>query len=480
MRKLNYFLMPMYFFLFFCVSALPCQAQELPQIVKKIAPSIVIILTYDKDGEIIGQGSGFFISSDGNIITNRHVLADANRAEAKTADGKVYPITRIAAENKDADIVRASVGVTLPVSTLSLSSSIPEVGERIAVIGSPLGLEQTVSDGIVSAVREIPEFGKIYQITAPISPGSSGSPVVNMKGEVIGVATFQFVGGQNLNFVIPSEHISRLRAEKGKPLEEWAMENMEEWLTTAEGLYFSGLIFLWTDDYEKALPYFQNAVEKHPNYADAWFCIGYCSDELGYYHEAVEAFKQAIRIKPDYAEAYYNLGVVYDSLERYYKAVEAFKQAIRIKPDDAEAYCNLGVVYGKLERYYKAVEAFKQAIRIKPDDAEAHNNLGVVYDSLERYYKAVEAYKQAIRIKPDYAKAHYNLGVTYGKLERYHEEIEAYKQAIRIKPDYAKAHYNLGVTYFSLEDRGSALQEYRILKELDEDLANRLFNLIYE
>ena len=358
MRKLNYF-DAYVFFLFFCVSALPCQAQELPQIVKKIAPSTVIILTYDKDGEIIGQGSGFFISSDGNIITNRHVLADANRAEVKTADGKVYPITRIVAENKDADIVRASVGVTPPVSTLSLSSSIPEVGGRIAVIGNPLGLEQTVSDGIVSAVREIPEFGKIYQITAPISPGSSGSPVVNMKGEVIGVATFQFVEGQNLNFAIPSEHISRLKAEKGKSLEEWAMENVEEWLTTAEGLYFSGLIFLWTDDYEKALPYFQNAVEKDPNYADAWFYIGYCNGELGRHTEEIEAYKQAIRIKPDYAEAHYNLGAAYVSLGRYYEASEAYKQAIRLKPDWADAHYCLGLTYWLLEGRDSALQEYR-------------------------------------------------------------------------------------------------------------------------
>jgi len=408
MRKLNYF-DAYVFFLFFCVSALPCQAQELPQIVKKIAPSTVIILTYDKDGEIIGQGSGFFISSDGNIITNRHVLADANRAEVKTADGKVYPITRIVAENKDADIVRASVGVTPPVSTLSLSSSIPEVGGRIAVIGNPLGLEQTVSDGIVSAVREIPEFGKIYQITAPISPGSSGSPVVNMKGEVIGVATFQFVEGQNLNFAIPSEHISRLKAEKGKSLEEWAMENVEEWLTTAEGLYFSGLIFLWTDDYEEALPYFQNAVEKDPNYADAWFYIGYCNGELGRHTEEIEAYKQAIRIKPDYAEAHYNLGAAYVSLGRYYEASEAYKQAIRIKPDDAEAHYNLGAAYVSLGRYYEASEAYKQAIRLKPDWADAHYCLGLTYWLLEGRDSALQEYRILKDLDEDLANQLFNL-----------------------------------------------------------------------
>ena len=216
MRQLQRFLLPSVTFFFCFIFALPALAQEkLPEIVKKIEPATVVILTYDKDGKIIGQGSGFFISKNGDVITNRHVLAGAHRAEVKTINGKVYPIMLIVAEDKEADIIRASVN--LPVESvypLSVSSSIPEVGERVAIIGSPLGLERTVSDGIVSAVREIPAFGKIYQITAPISSGSSGSPVVNMKGEVIGVATFQFVEGQNLNFAIPGERIAKLKTEK--------------------------------------------------------------------------------------------------------------------------------------------------------------------------------------------------------------------------------------------------------------------------
>jgi serine protease Do len=73
---------------------------------------------------------------------------------------------------------------------------VTEVGEKVAVIGSPKGLETTVSDGIVSAVREVPGFGSVIQTTAPISPGSSGSPVVNMKAEVLGVASAQIKGGQ--------------------------------------------------------------------------------------------------------------------------------------------------------------------------------------------------------------------------------------------------------------------------------------------
>ena len=107
---------------------------------------------------------------------------------------------QIVAEDREGDIIRVSVDIPLNVvHPLSVSASVPEVGERVVVIGSPLGLERTVSDGIVSAIREIPAFGKIIQTTASLSSGSSGSPVVNMKGEVIGVATFQVVEGQNLN-----------------------------------------------------------------------------------------------------------------------------------------------------------------------------------------------------------------------------------------------------------------------------------------
>ncbi|HAV41170.1 MAG TPA: hypothetical protein DCW97_01995, partial [Acidobacteria bacterium] len=194
--------------LFLLVSIIaPCHGQEkLPEIIKKVQPSTVLILTYDEDGKVKAQGSGFFISKNGDIITNRHVVEDASKAEIKIGQGKVYAITGIVAEDKEYDLIRASVDIAPElVNPIKLSYSIPEVGERVIVIGSPLGLEKTVSDGIVSAVREIPRFGKIIQITAPLSPGSSGSPVVNLKGEVIGIATFQILEGQNLNFAVPSE-----------------------------------------------------------------------------------------------------------------------------------------------------------------------------------------------------------------------------------------------------------------------------------
>jgi hypothetical protein len=186
-------------------------SENLPILIKRIKPSVVIVFAYDNKGDFLQLGSGFFISQNGDIITNYHVIQGASSAEIKTADEKTYPITYIVAGDEQNDIIRLSVNIPSQyVYPLSLSKTIPEVGERIIVYGSPLGLENTVSDGIVSAIRDVPDFGKVIQITAPISPGSSGSPVLNMQGEVIGIASFQMVEGQNLNFAIPSEKIISL------------------------------------------------------------------------------------------------------------------------------------------------------------------------------------------------------------------------------------------------------------------------------
>jgi Flp pilus assembly protein TadD len=299
----------------------------------------------------------------------------------------------VVTEDKEGDLILLSVGISHDtVQSLSMSASIPEVGERVLVIGSPLGFEKTVSDGIVSAVRDIPAFGKTIQITAPISPGSSGSPVVNMKGEVIGVATLQVVEGQNLNFAISGVRVAGLVPGNGQTLTQYAAESAEE-RDSAIALYNIGLSFARAGDYEKALSYSEEAVKRNPRYAEAYCLIGTCYGMLGRYQEASEAFKQTISIKPDFVDALCYLGMSYNKLQRYAEAIEAYKQAIRIKPDYADALCYLGMSYNKLQRYAEAIEAHKQAIRIKPDFALAHYSLGLDYLEVGDKGSALNEYK---------------------------------------------------------------------------------------
>src|SRR5438132_14285630 len=184
---------------------------ELPDLVRRIKPAAVAIETFDARGEKLSRGSGFFVDKD-RVVTNRHVIEGAYRAEVHLNSGNNFPVKNVLGVDAEGDLALLKVDAPQSlVRPLSLERTSPQEGESIVVIGNPFGLEGSVTNGIVSAVRDIPTFGRIIQITAPISPGSSGSPVVNMRGQVIGVATLQITGGQSINLAIPSERISQLQ-----------------------------------------------------------------------------------------------------------------------------------------------------------------------------------------------------------------------------------------------------------------------------
>src|ERR1044072_1378205 len=193
--------------------AAPVRASQdlLPELVRRIKPSAVAIETFDSRGEKLSRGSGFFVEAD-RIVTNRHVLEGAFKAEVHSSSGTVFPVKGVLAVDAEGDLALLKIDAPVPpIRPLQIDKTSPQEGESVVVIGNPLGLEGSVTNGIVSAVRDIPTFGRIIQITAPISSGSSGSPVVNMQGQVIGVATLQITGGQSVNFAIPSERISQLQ-----------------------------------------------------------------------------------------------------------------------------------------------------------------------------------------------------------------------------------------------------------------------------
>ena len=193
--------------------------QDVSTIYRQIGPSVVVVQRYDENRHKTGIGTGFFVSSGGNVVTNHHVLRGAVSADIRLSSGRVYPVRHVLAEDPENDLIMVSVEVPpYEVQPLSIRPSMPAIGERVVVIGSPMGLDQTVSDGIVSAVRELQGARKVIQITAPISTGSSGSPVVNMKGDVVAVASALMANGQNLNFGIPSERVSSLSPGNGYPL----------------------------------------------------------------------------------------------------------------------------------------------------------------------------------------------------------------------------------------------------------------------
>lgn len=455
------------------------QEEYLPELVRRVKPSVVAIVTYDARGEKLSKGSGFFVSQD-RVITNRHVIDGAFKAEVHTTSGNAYNVRGVLAVDGEGDIALLQIDIgPSQINPLMITRTSPQEGEAVVVVGNPLGLEGSVSNGIVSAVRDIPNFGRIIQITAPISTGSSGSPVINMQGQVIGVATLQLTDGQSLNFAVPSERVAALQASAIRTLSEVVSATKKSQRATAERFYMQGLGLLSRDDCERALPYFKRATDSDPTYAEAWAQMGFCSGMLGRHEDALKASKQAIRLRPDSAESYVNIGSAYAYLGQYKDSADAYKQALRLDPDNADVHFALGITYNKMGRADDEVQSYKQAIRLKPDYAGAYERLGLAYMKMNRNTDAVNAFKQLVLLKPGDASAYDNLGQAHLKAKQAADSIEAFKRAIQLRPDFARAYYNLGLGYLAIDDRDAAIEQYTILKNLDPDRANKLFSVIY-
>src|SRR3989442_14130995 len=247
---------------------------SLPELVRRARPSVVAVASYDAKGEPLATGSGFFLHP-GQVLTNLHVIRGAFRAEIRTLDGKgrVFPVAGMLSIDDEGDLALLSVNIPAErARPLEVSAVLPEDGEKIFVIGNPLRLEGSVSDGIVSAVREVPNLGKIIQITAPVSHGNSGSPLFNLKGQVIGIVTIRVINGEKINLAIESARISHLPARKFVMLPELAEKTGDKSTAeaVAQSLYRSGLDSMWLGNYEGALGYFVDSVKKNTKRGEAW------------------------------------------------------------------------------------------------------------------------------------------------------------------------------------------------------------------
>lgn len=451
----------------------------LPELVRRIKPSAVAIETFDARGEKLARGSGFFVEAD-RIVTNRHVLENAHRAEVHSSTGAVFQVKGVLAVDPEGDIalLKIEVPATSQIRPLPLDKTSPQEGESIVVIGNPLGLEGSVTNGIVSAVRDIPTFGRIIQITAPISSGSSGSPVVNMQGQVIGIATLQITGGQSVNFAIPSERISQLQVAAMMSLSDLVASTGRNKRAKAVQFFRDGLSFLSKDDCERALTYFEKAVESDSAYADAWAQAGFCNEKLGKHAEALEASKKAVSLRPS-AESYFNIGLASFYLKQYKEAAEAYRQSIKLDPyNSADGYYALGLVYREWGKADEEIQAYKQAIRSRPDYTVAYERLGSRYLKSKKYNEAVEVFRQLTALKPGDAMAPNSLGEAYIELNRLNDAAESFRQSIRLKPDYGKAYYNLGKTLLAMGNRNGAIEQYTILTNIDPEWAEKLNALL--
>lgn len=370
MRKRNFPQLLLVLF-FVGVTTIVATAQDaLPELVRQVKPAVVSITTYDAKGDSLISGSGFFIRP-GQVMTNLHVVRGAVRAEIKTLEGKgrSYSVAGLLAVDEEADLALLSVDLPLEKSRAAvMDTALPEEGERVFAIGNPLRLEGSVSDGIVSAVRDVPNLGKIIQVTVPISHGNSGSPLFNMKGQVVGIVTVKVTNGQNINLALSSERIVTVAAEGLSTFAALANKNrLPQQSDSGDVWYRNGLDSLWLGNYESALSHFENAVNKNPRRAEAWVEVGFCKVKQGRHQEGIRAYQRALQLRPGSAEAHNRLGDAYFDMARFEDAIASYSQAVRLRPAMAEAYYNLGMTYLELGDRASAMAQSVKLAALDPD-----------------------------------------------------------------------------------------------------------------
>ena len=364
------------------------------QLAQKALAATVYLEMKNSTGTTLSFGSGFFVTPN-QIATNFHVIEGAAQGTAKLVDEDTrYQIKDIVATDKDTDLALLKVtadGVTpLPLG----DSDTVNIGAKVYVAGNPKGLEGTFSDGLISRRERYPK--KRLQMTAPISPGSSGGPVLNSKGEVIGisVSVHRALDAQNLNFAIPSNYLKALLA-KGQP----------------------------------ARPLSQSSQSIS---AETYWHRGNAKYELGQYEAAISDYTEAIRLKSDDAFAYNNRGNAKYRLKQYLAAIADYTEAIRLKYNYAGAYNNRGIAKVELDQYFPAIADFDMAIRLKLNYADAYNNRGIAKVELGQYFPAIADFDTVIRRKPDYALAYCQRGLVKALLDRTWEAREDVRTALRL------------------------------------------------
>lgn len=304
--------------------------------------AIAVITTYDKKGEQLGQGSGFFISKNGVLATNYHVIRGADIATIQAqlpATRAIYRAKNIIGEDEKKDIALLQFDAKdTPYVQLGDSSKI-KAGQKVIAIGAPLGLENTVSEGIISNPERQMRGTKFIQFTAPISPGSSGGGLFDKQGTVIGVTAGFMPGtkdepGQNLNFAVP---INLVRD---------SMAGKDASLTTDSATYYYSLGQLEENkhNFDKALEYYTKAIGLDSTFADAYIGVGGIFYEKGDYKSEVMYYEKAVVLAPNDYEAISLLGSAYEDDSRYDDAIKMYRKAIELKPDDKDSMFSLALL----------------------------------------------------------------------------------------------------------------------------------------
>lgn len=394
------------------------------------SPAVVRVIARGSNFSVM-QGSGFFVSSDGLLVTNYHVIRGAEFASILRDDNTTLFVEGIAAEDKDSDLALLKVNVTEVPFLRVGADELPKVGTKVYAIGNPEGLTNTLSEGLVSGLRTRANQKVAIQTSAAISHGSSGGPLLTSDGVVIGVTSAMAIDGQNLNFAVPASQVRQLVSHRGEVQKFASAGALDSSQAGAFAAVWTAIDQRQFATASKLLSAMRSEQKDNPVY---WVASGFLHNELNNAALAIESFRAALRIDSDLEPAWFGLGEAYRRAKRNAEAIDAFKAAAKLKPRDARAYIGAGYAAGDMKDIDRSIEFFEKAEQYSPENPEPYAYGGILYLQRKQYEHAIASCQKAVSLKPDYAYGYLCLGMVYECAGRHPEAVAAWQNAIRFDP----------------------------------------------
>jgi len=454
------------------------------EIYAKCMNSIVEIYCYDLNKIALNSGTGTIVSAEGLLYTNYHVVEGAASIQVRIGLDKFNDVPLVSFDPfVDLAVLQLPCGNYSP---LQISAEpIPSLGSTIYAFGNPENLAKTLSSGILSSIQ-VNEYQMLYQISAPISHGSSGGALLNQFGELIGITSSMYPTGQNLNFALPISYFTNAAViDKSDTSQVSLLMNMVKLHSNSVRLDFdemSSIIYTYSNLYqcESAKWGFEGRFYKNQGFYDsAVICfsraIAFTSDDNSLYGLRADCYSQlsdTINALLDYeksislcnnsTEGYISRAAFYHyTLKDYEKALEDYRRVIDLNPSNYYVFTRTADCKLKLGDKMGAINELNNSLQWNSNDPAIFNLRAEILVMLGKYEEAVESYASSLERQPSQIDLYLSRALLYSKIEDNTSAIQDYMEFIKFDPDDSEAYNNLAYCY---------------LREKNDILAEQYFN----
>lgn len=437
MRKLPTLLLVV-FFIFSYVNLSFAQNYGAKTIFKKYNDAVVVVYACDIYGKPLSQGSGVVLNSQGLIVTNYHVCKGSGLIKIKHEDLLIEDV-RILGGNEDDDIMFLKVAQNNFGFIPAGNSDNLEIGQKVYALGSPLGFENSITEGIVNGIRKISEETNdtYIQLSASITHGSSGGALITAGGKLIGITCGGMKEGQNINFAIPINKVFASDIYIANKYDEPLTEKTEKKKTKKKKKTTESITS--TDTEKKTKKPRKKKKEttditsgSNESIAKVPGKTSKDRPEESSYTQLMEKGKDAVKSKD------------------YKSGLDYFTKAIQLEPGNSLAYYARAVCYLALTRIDEALQDLNYFLKDRQDFAEAYFMRAAIYQYQEKYSSAINDYLSSLQIDKSNMYAVYGLGECYYETDEYEQSLLCFNTFIAFDKSKSGAYFYRGLSLLHL------------------------------